>query len=288
MPELPEVEVVKRSLKKEINTLTIQKIIINCKKLRYLINKKQFNNIINRKVVNVKRRSKYLMIELNNKQIILVHLGMTGKFFVINSKNEKKKTSFYYNINKNDEKHNHIIFYFNNKIKLIYNDVRKFGFIKIITKNEIKGNNHLSLLGPEPLSKHLNFNYFKKYILNRNRYIKDILMDQKFIAGLGNIYVNEILFLSKINPNKKVIYLKDLEIKKIIKFTKEILITSIRNGGSSIKDFKGVKGKSGTFQQKFNVYSKNGKSCARNGCKGVIRKINISNRSTFFCRSCQK
>ena len=94
MPELPEVEVVKRSLKKEINTLTIQKIIINCKKLRYLINKKQFNNIINRKVVNVKRRSKYLMIELNNKQIILVHLGMTGKFFVINSKNEKKKQVF--------------------------------------------------------------------------------------------------------------------------------------------------------------------------------------------------
>jgi len=288
MPELPEVEVVKRSLKKEINTLTIQKIIINCKKLRYSINKKQFNNIINRKVVNVKRRSKYLMIELNNKQIILAHLGMKGKFFVINSNNEKKKTSFYYNIDKNDEKHNHIIFYFNNKIKLIYNDVRKFGFIKIINKNEIKRNSHLSLLGPEPLSKQLNFNYFKKYILNRNRYIKDILMDQKFIAGLGNIYVNEILFLSRINPNKKVIYLKDLDIKKIIKFIKEILITSIRNGGSSIKDFKGVKGKSGTFQQKFNVYSKNGKRCARNGCKGVIRKINISNRSTFFCKSCQK
>ena len=113
-------------------------------------------------------------------------------------------------------------------------------------------------------------------------------MDQKFISGLGNIYVNEVLFLCKINPKRKVISIKNREILSIIRSIKKILAESIKKGGSSIKDFEGVEGKSGTFQQKFNVYSRKGESCKRNGCKGVVKKTNISNRSTFFCRSCQK
>ena len=288
MPELPEVEVVKRSLKKEINTLTIQKIIVNTKSLRYPINRKQLNNTVAKKITSVKRRSKYLMIGLDDNLVILIHLGMTGKFFIVNHKNEKKKTSFYYDLKDGNVKHNHIVFYLSNNKKLIYNDVRKFGFIKVLKKKDLKKNSHLKLLGPEPLSKELNVNYFKDYISKRDRNIKNILMDQKFISGLGNIYVNEVLFLSKINPKRKVISIKKREILSIIKFIKKILAESIKKGGSSIKNFEGVKGKSGTFQQKFNVYSRKGERCKRNGCKGVVTKTNISNRSTFFCRSCQK
>ena len=288
MPELPEVEVVKRSLKKEINTLTIQKIIVNTKSLRYPINRKQLNNTVAKKITSVKRRSKYLMIGLDDNLVILIHLGMTGKFFIVNHKNEKKKTSFYYDLKDGNVKHNHIVFYLSKNKKLIYNDVRKFGFIKILKKKDLKKNSHLKLLGPEPLSKELNVNYFKDYISKRDRNIKNILMDQKFISGLGNIYVNEVLFLSKINPKRKVISIKKREILSIIKFIKKILAESIKKGGSSIKNFEGVKGKSGTFQQKFNVYSRKGERCKRNGCKGVVTKTNISNRSTFFCRSCQK
>ena len=228
------------------------------------------------------------MIGLDDNLVILIHLGMTGKFFIVNHKNEKKKTSFYYDLKDGNVKHNHIVFYLSKNKKLIYNDVRKFGFIKILKKKDLKKNSHLKLLGPEPLSKELNVNYFKDYISKRDRNIKNILMDQKFISGLGNIYVNEVLFLSKINPKRKVISIKKREILRIIKSIKKILAESIKKGGSSIKNFEGVKGKSGTFQQKFNVYSRKGERCKRNGCKDVVTKTNISNRSTFFCRSCQK
>ena len=153
---------------------------------------------------------------------MLVHLGMTGKFFFINQKNTKYKTSFYYDINVDkDKKHDRVIFNLSKNRKLIYNDVRKFGFIKFDQKKNVDQNLHLKNLGPEPLEKNFNFSYFKEYIINKNRTIKDILMDQKFISGLGNIYVNETLFYSGIKPTKKVKNLSEIEIRKIIKFTKK-------------------------------------------------------------------
>ena len=288
MPELPEVEVVKRSLEKNINNLIIKKVTINTNKLRYIIQKKEIDRIIKKKILSVKRRSKYLIIKLNNNNSILVHLGMTGKFIILNKEGKKKKTSFYYQLSEKDEKHNHIIFYLSKNIKLIYNDVRKFGFIKIVSSNKINNISHLSLLGPEPLSKNFDFEYFKKYIFNKNKKIKDIMMDQKFISGLGNIYVNEILFISKISPKTKAKNLSNLNIKKIIKVTKKILNISIKKGGSSIKNFKNSFGQEGSFQQKFKVYSRQGKKCMKNECSGTIKKITISNRSTFYCESCQK
>ena len=136
---------------------------------------------------------------------MLVHLGMTGKFFFINRKKTKFKTSFYYEINEDkDKKYDRIIFNLSNNQKLIYNDVRKFGFIKLYNKSDLDKSSHIKKLGPEPLDEEFNFFYFKRYISGRNRNIKDILMDQKFVAGLGNIYVNEILFFSGVKPSKKI------------------------------------------------------------------------------------
>tara|TARA_Y100000816_G_scaffold285481_1_gene265192 strand:- start:508 stop:1374 length:867 start_codon:yes stop_codon:yes gene_type:complete len=288
MPELPEVEVVKRSLQSFIKGRKIKKITILNRKLRYKIKKNFENDIKNQKIIFTKRRSKFLLLGLEKRNIILIHLGMTGKLFIFNQSSKKLlKTSFYYE-NKIDKKHNHLIFKFNRNISLIYNDVRKFGFIKLISLRNFKKNNHLIHLGPEPLNKEFNIIYLMKKIRNIKKNVKNFLMDQKNVAGLGNIYVNEILHTSSINPRKISKNLKLDEIKKIIKNTKIILKKAIFLGGSSIRDFKGISGNTGNFQQKFKVYGRDGQLCRKSGCKGIIKKIYISNRSTFHCIRCQK
>ncbi len=288
MPELPEVEVVKKSLEKKIQNLVIKKVKINDGNLRYIVDKKKICKLSGKKIRKINRRSKYLIFKFDNKSIMLVHLGMTGKFIFVN-RNKKFKTSFYYDLDQNkDKKHDRIIFFLQDKKKLIYNDVRKFGFFKLLEKDKYESNAHLINLGPEPLKKNFNLNYLKNYFYKRNRSIKDILMDQKCVSGLGNIYVNEILFFSGVKPSRKVKSLKDFELKNIVKNTKKILINSIRLGGSSIKDFSSDDGKKGTFQQYFSVYGREGKNCSNVDCNKVVLRTVISNRATFFCKKCQK
>ena len=289
MPELPEVEVVKRSLINKTQNLIIKAVKINDGRLRYRINRNKIKKIIGLKFKKISRRSKYLLFFLNKDIVMLVHLGMTGKFFFVNRKNEKYKTSFYYDINeKKDKKHDRIIFDLSNNQKLIYNDIRKFGFIKFIKRSNLDQNIHLKHLGPEPLSSNFSIGYFKNYIKGKERTIKDLLMDQKFLSGLGNIYVNEILFFSGVKPAKKIKKLKNFEIKKIIKFSKKIISKAILLGGSSIKDFSSSSGKKGSFQQLFKVYGKKGENCTKLKCEGRVKKIVISNRASFFCNKCQK
>ena len=289
MPELPEVEVVKRSLENVVLKLSIKDVEINDANLRYKVKKRDINQIIGLKILNIKRRSKYLIFFFTKGIVMIAHLGMTGKFFIVNKQKIKKKTSFYYNVDDNkDSKHDRIIFNFKNGTKLIYNDVRKFGFIKFELNDNLKNNSHLKILGPEPLKSVFNFKYFKSYINGRNTIIKNLLMDQKFVSGLGNIYVNEILYYSKVNPTKKITNLSDVEIKTMIQNTKKILIKAISLGGSSIKNFSSSSGKSGSFQQYFSVYGKKGKKCSNTDCNGVIKKIALSNRASFFCPICQK
>ncbi len=289
MPELPEVEVVKRSLENKIINLIIKKVKINDGNLRYKVNIKETLKLKGKKITKIKRRSKFLIFEIEEELFMLVHFGMTGKFFFIDKNKTKFKTSFYYSLDKNkDEKHNRIIFILENNQKLIFNDIRKFGFIKIYNKKNYNKILHLKNLGPEPLEKSWNYKYFNNYISGRKRNIKNILMDQKCIAGLGNIYVNEILFLSGVNPSRKVSQLKSLEIEKIVKNTKKILKRSIAQGGSTIKDFSSDDGKKGVFQQYFKVYNKDGEKCSNVDCNMNISKIVISNRASFFCKRCQK
>ena len=289
MPELPEVEVIKRSLTNKVQNLIIKKVKVNDYRLRYRIDKTRIRKIVGLKIEKIERRSKFLLFFFDKGIIMLIHFGMTGKFFFVNQKNTKFKTSFYYNINdRKDQKHNRVIFFFNKKQKLIYNDVRKFGFIKFLNNKDYNDNLHLRNLGPEPLSKAFNRAYFKQYIEGRNRALKDILMDQKFISGIGNIYANEILFLSKVKPTRNVKTLRVTEIKKIVEFTKKVLKNAIKLGGSSIKDFSSSNGKKGSFQQYFNVYGKKGENCSNKNCNLQIIKIVIANRATFYCSKCQK
>jgi formamidopyrimidine-DNA glycosylase len=289
MPELPEVEVVKRSLINKTQNLIVKAVKINDGRLRYKIDRNKIKKIIGLKFKKISRRSKYLLFFFNEEIVMLVHLGMTGKFFFVNRKKIKYKTSFYYDINEyKDKKHDRIIFDLSNNQKLIYNDIRKFGFIKFIKPVNLDQNIHLKYLGPEPLSAKFNTEYFKNYIAGKKRTIKDLLMDQKFLSGLGNIYVNEILFFSGIRPTKKIEKLTNFEIKKIIKFSKKIISKAILLGGSSIKDFSSSSGKKGSFQQHFSVYGKKGENCCKVKCSGKIKKIVIANRASFFCNKCQK
>ncbi len=289
MPELPEVEVVKRSLEKKIINLIIKKVKINDGNLRYKLNVKEISKLIGIKIKKIKRKSKFLIFEFDKNFFMFVHFGMTGKFFYVDENNIRFKTSFYYSLKKEKyEKHNRVIFILQKNQKLIFHDIRKFGFIKIYQSNDYNDILHLRNLGPEPLGKNWSYQYLKNYIFGRNRNIKDILMDQKCVSGLGNIYVNEILYLSGVKPKRKVSRLKNFEIRKIVKNTKIVLLNAIKQGGSSIKDFSSDDGKQGVFQQYFKVYGRVGEKCSNVDCNTNITRTIISNRASFFCKSCQK
>jgi len=286
MPELPEIEIVKRSLFKMINKAKIIDIKINNKNLRYKIPHTFSKHLVGEKILRISRRSKYLIFHFK-KKLLLAHLGMSGKLLLMSSIDNKIfKTSFYYDLNIL-QNHNHIYFTLNNGLVLIYNDVRRFGFFKLYNTTHLNKITFLKKLGLEPFSKTFNIKYFEKFVQNRKKNIKNLLMDQTFVSGLGNIYVNEALFISKIKPLRICSSLNEKEIKNLILNIKKILMLSISKGGSSIKNFKNTLGKSGSFQQFFKVYGQENKNCSRISCKGKIQKIKISNRSSFYCSKCQ-
>ena len=286
MPELPEIEIVKRSLFKMINKAKIIDIKINNKNLRYKIPNAFSKHLIGEKILRISRRSKYLIFHFE-KKLLLAHLGMSGKLLLMRScDNTIFKTSFYYDLNI-PQKHNHIYFMLNNGLVLIYNDVRRFGFFKLYNTTQLSKIIFLEKLGLEPFSKKFSIKYFEKFVQNRKKNIKNLLMDQTFVSGLGNIYVNEALFMSKIKPTRMCNILSKKETKNLIINIKKILKFSISKGGSSIRDFQNTLGKSGNFQQFFHVYGQKNKNCSRISCKGKIKKIIISNRSSFYCNKCQ-
>ena len=287
MPELPEVEIVKQSLNKKIKLSTIKKVLVRNRNLRFKIPPNFEKNLKNKVVIKIKRLSKYIILELSNQIYLIIHLGMSGTIHLINkdSKNSFTNTSFY-NTRKLPKKHNHIEILFS-KFKIIYNDPRRFGFFKIINgKKEL--NHFFSKLGPEPFSKFFNYSYLLKSLKNKKKNIKNFLLDQKFVSGIGNIYASEILYYSGIDPFKEANKIAKHEYKKIINFSKIVLQDSIKKGGSSIRDFKNTSGTEGLFQNNFKVYQRNNLNCLKKKCSGVIVKKFISKRSTFFCNSCQK
>ena len=287
MPELPEVEIVKQSLAKKIEQKKIKKVIIKNRNLRFKIPIK-FEELLQNKIIKkVTRFSKYLILNFSDGSFCLIHLGMSGTIHLIKNDNLNKFTnSSFYNSPNLPKKHNHVEIQFQD-LKVIYNDPRRFGFFKFIdNKQELL--NRFSHLGPEPFFKNFNLKYLLKYFLNKKKNIKSFLIDQKFVSGIGNIYASEILFLSKINPKTYAMKLSKEECKKIIIFSKNILNKAIQKGGSSIRDFKNTLGESGNFQKEFKVYQRENLNCVRYKCAGKIKKIFISNRSTFFCNICQK
>ncbi len=287
MPELPEVEVVRQSLSKKIKQKKVKKVIVKNRNLRFKIPTNFEKLLINQKIIKVDRFSKYLILHLSNKSYCLIHLGMSGTIHIIhnNKKNFFTNSSFYSSPTL-PKKHNHVEIIFSN-LRIVYNDPRRFGFFQII-KNLDLLENKISTFGPEPFNLMFDQEYIFSFFRKKEKNIKNFLLDQKFVSGIGNIYANEILFLCKINPFKKAKLLSLEECKKIVIKSREILLDAIKKGGSSIRDFKNVIGKKGNFQKTFKVYERDGLNCKKIKCKGIIQKKNISNRSTFFCNICQK
>ena len=287
MPELPEVEIVKRSLKNNINYKKIKRIIIKNRNLRFKI-QKNFENILEgRTVTDILRFSKYIILSLDNSSLCLIHLGMSGTLHLINNKKKNKITNLsFYHSKTLPKKHNHIQIKFSN-FTIVYNDPRRFGFFKVF-KNKNELNKYFEKKGPEAISSKFNYKYIKNKLENKSKNIKNFLLDQNFVSGIGNIYSNEILFYCKINPLKPAKKINNENIHNISKYSKLVLNLAIKYGGSSIRDFKNIKGVSGSFQNEFKVYDREKKNCPRKNCRSKISKIFISKRSTFFCKSCQK
>ncbi len=269
MPELPEVETVKNSLKNYVLNRKILKVDVLYKGIINYPSVKEFiEKITNQTILDVKRRGKYLVFVLEDYNLIS-HLKMEGKYFI------KDK----YEITK----HDHVIFTLDNNKYLIYNDTRKFGKKYLINK-EYDNNSPLNILGLEPWDKELTISYLKDK-LNRNIAIKTLLLDQTIIVGIGNIYADEILFLSKINPLRKGYTLTNLELEKIIKYTKEVLEKAISQGGTTIRTYSSVNGIHGLFQQELLVH---GKTSNCPNCQEQILKIRVGGRGTYYCNNCQK
>ena len=286
MPELPEVEVTRRTLLKFIKNKVINNIKINNPNLRFKVPADFKKIIIGQKIVNVLRRSKYILIYLENNYVIISHLGMSGKFLIINNYNKDfLKTSYY--SNEFSSKHNHLEFLFSNNSRVIYNDPRRFGFFALDIVPKLDINKFLRKLGPEPLGRNLKKDYLMLKTKITQRPIKTLLMDQHFISGIGNIYANEILFMAKIKPNKISSRLNLVEITRLHLSISKVLIRALKLGGSSIKDFKSLVGQKGRFQNEFKVYDREDLKCLRARCPGLIVRVVSQGRASFFCNECQ-
>ena len=286
MPELPEVEVIKQSLDKKIKFQKINKVLVRNRNLRFKVPKNFEFFLKNKKINKISRKSKYLIFHLNNNSFLIIHLGMSGTIHLVSKKNYYKNTNTsFYGSSSLPVKHSHILIFFK-KYQIIYNDPRRFGFIKIL-KNKKNLEFFFRNVGPEPFSNKFKISYLYNYLRGKKKNIKSFLLDQKFISGIGNIYANEILFYCKINPFKQAKNLTKTEIEKIKYFSKLILNKAIKKGGSSIRNFKNIKGNNGNYQNEFKVYHRENLNCLNKDCYGKIKKTIVSKRSTFFCNSCQ-
>ena len=287
MPELPEVEIVRQSLLKNIKGKKINKVLVRNRNLRFKLETSFEKKLKNKLISNIKRFSKYLIIELENKSFCIVHLGMSGTIHIIKNKKDKRPTNTsFYNSPNLPKNHNHVEFLFKN-MKLIYNDPRRFGYFQFLNDlNSLK--KKFKNFGPEPFNKKFNLKYLINFFKKKDKNIKNFLLDQKFVSGIGNIYASEILYLSKINPSLSAKNLKKNHCKNIVINSRKILQNAIRKGGSTIRDFKNTKGDQGNFQKEFKVYGRDKQNCKRPSCSGRINKITQSNRSTFLCEICQK
>ena len=287
MPELPEVEIVRQTLDRKIKLKKVKKVIVRNRNLRFKIPSNFASFLEKQKIIKVKRFSKYLIFCLSNKSYCLLHLGMSGTVHLVfnNKQNSLTNTSFY-SSPRLPLKHNHVEIIFED-LKIIYNDPRRFGFFQII-KDNISLQERFCHLGIEPFNSKFNQHYVYSFFKNKEKNIKNFLLDQKFVSGIGNIYASEILFLSKINPFKKAKVLAKKDCRKIVLNSRKILFDAITKGGSSIRNFKDISGTEGTFQKHFKVYEREGFKCKKPKCDGIIIKKNISNRSSFFCNTCQK
>ena len=267
MPELPEVETICNAIKQSMGSLKIDKFEIINSNLRWKINKNISSRVNGQIIKKIYRRAKYIIFEFDNGSLI-IHLGMTGQFRKIRN-------------NYLSDKHDHFIIKMSDDNVFVYNDVRKFGSVH--WSIDISKHFLIKNIGVEPLTEDLNGQYLKNRTAKSKMKIKNFIMDQKIIAGVGNIYASEALFLSKIRPTKVANRLSKLMCFNLVESIKAVLKKSIKYGGTSIKDYKTLDGTSGYFTQKLLVYGLD-----RCKCGEKIRNVKISGRSSFYCPKCQK
>lgn len=272
MPELPEVETVKETLKTKVLDKIITKVDIYHNNIIEYPSVDEFKNkLVNQKIIDIKRRGKWLMFELDY-YYLLSHLRMEGKF------NLKENTEI--------NKHEHVVFTFADNSQLRYQDTRKFGRMHLIEKDDIYNRKPLNELGLEPFDEHLTVTYLKNKFKNKKLSIKTVILDQSIIVGIGNIYANEILFLCKINPLKKASLLNDNELNLLIVNTQKVLKQAIIDGGTTIRSYTSSEGVHGKFQQNLLVHMKENQKCLN--CDETIIKIKVNGRGTYYCPRCQK
>jgi formamidopyrimidine-DNA glycosylase len=276
MPELPEVETVVKGLRSLITDRRVTAVEIREKNMIAYPkdNIDDFKEaLIGSKIEAINRRGKYIIIELDTDKNMIIHLRMTGKLLV------KEVEEF-------RDKHTHVVFSLNDGQEIRFNNIRKFGRVYLIDKNHPEQAGGLADLGPEPLSEDLTLADFKKLFKNRRALMKSLLLNQHFVAGIGNIYADEILFLSGVRPDRTADTLTEDEKERIYHNMRHILERGIIYGGTSFSDYVNAFGEKGSFQEELKVHQREGEKCYSCGTK--IKKIKVSGRSTYFCPQCQK
>lgn len=275
MPELPEVETIRRGLAKTIKGKKIKNVEIRYGKTIKNISINDFKKAVEgQRIVSVKRRAKILLIELSSKSYLMIHLKLTGQILYRPSTEEI-------------DKHTHVIFNFDDGWSLFYRDVRKFGYIRLVQEKDLKVLKEFNEFGPEPLDKDFTEEKFLSMLEKKKKSkIKMILMDQTFLAGVGNVYACEILFYARVHPERIVQSLSKKEIKKIYEGIREILPLAIKYRGSSVDSYVDINGRDGGFVPHLKVYNRENKPCIT--CQTQIKRISLGGRGTYFCPKCQK
>lgn len=280
MPELPEVETIRLGLQKYLVGKRIEDVEVRLRRIFSGDEKK----IIGAKIVGVDRFGKGLVINLNNGYSIAAHIKLTGQFIYRDKATSKLKLSPKVG-SQIPNKFTHVTFKLDKGAFLHYNDIRQFGWIKVIKTSDLKTIPFFKDLGPEPFGG-LTFEIFKNIISKSNIVIKPLIMDQKKISGIGNIYANDALFRAKIHPERKAKDLTDDEIESLYDSILYVLKIGLQNGGASELNYVNALGQEGKYQHHFLAYGQDGKKCVR--CSGIMKKITLGGRGTYFCPTCQK
>jgi formamidopyrimidine-DNA glycosylase len=295
MPELPEVETVRRGLEPVLAGRRFKKVEQRRPDLRFPLPERFTERLEGRKVDRLERRAKYILAHLDSGEVLTMHLGMTGRFTISapGRPNGRQLGEFTYEHGA-DPTHDHIVFTMAGGATITYNDARRFGYMTLMPEAELAMHPHFKGLGVEPLGNELNAAYLARRAHGRKADLKAFLMDQRIVAGLGNIYVCEALYRAHLSPNRPASCLatrggKPLPAgERLVAAIREVLQAAIEAGGSTLRDYKRTDGSLGYFQHHFAVYGREGEPCITPGCRGKVHRTTQGGRSTFACRVCQR
>lgn len=283
MPELPEVETVRRGLMPSMEGATILRADVNRPDLRWPFPDQMAERLQGQKVLNLRRRSKYLLLDLSGGETLLIHLGMSGRMLVSGD-----PLGQFVHEHPAPEKHDHVVFHMDNAARVTFNDPRRFGAMDLLTTATADCHKLLAILGPEPLGNDFHEQHLVDAFAQKNSPVKSALLDQRIVSGLGNIYVCEALFRAGIHPARKAGRISAKRVASLVPIIRAVLSEAIEAGGSSLRDFKQADGELGYFQHRFDVYGREGAPCRSENCTGFIQRIVQSGRSSFFCPKCQR